>query len=34
MQKFYMERSDVKKLNNLEVEEQYQFKLSNRFAAL
>jgi hypothetical protein len=34
MQKFHIERSDVKKLNNVEVEKEYQFKLSNRFAAL
>jgi Tfp pilus assembly protein PilO len=29
-----MERFDLKKLNDVEVKEQYQLKISNRFAAL
>jgi hypothetical protein len=32
--KFYMERFNLEKLNNVEVKEQYQIKISNRFAAL
>jgi hypothetical protein len=33
-QKFGMERFDLKKLNDMEVKEQYHAKISNRFAAL
>jgi hypothetical protein len=33
-QKFYMERFNLKNLNYLEIKEQYQIKISNRFAAL
>jgi hypothetical protein len=33
-QKFDMQRFDVRKLNDAEVKEQYQFKITNRFAAL
>jgi len=29
-----MERFDLKKLNDVEVKEQYQLKISNRFSAL
>jgi hypothetical protein len=32
--KFYMERFNLEKLNNVEVKEHYQIKISNRFAAL
>jgi hypothetical protein len=32
--KFDMERFNIKKLNDVEVKEQYQAKISNRFAAL
>jgi hypothetical protein len=34
MHKFYMERLDLKKLNEVEGKEQYRVKISNRFAAL
>jgi DNA repair ATPase RecN len=33
-QKFYMLRFDLRKLNDAEVKEQYQVKITNRFAAL
>jgi hypothetical protein len=33
-QKSEMERFNLRKLNELEVRKQYQFKISNRFAAL
>jgi hypothetical protein len=33
-QKFYMERFSIKKLNDVEVKEEYQDKISNRFATL
>jgi hypothetical protein len=33
-QKFYMQRFDLRKLKDAEVKEQYQVKISNRFAAL
>jgi hypothetical protein len=33
-QKFDMQRFDLRKLNDAEVEEQYQVKITNRFAAL
>jgi hypothetical protein len=33
-QKFNMKRFDLKKLNDAEVKEQYQVKITNRFAAL
>jgi hypothetical protein len=33
-QKFDMQRFDLKKINDAEVKEQYQVKISNRFAAL
>jgi hypothetical protein len=33
-QKFEMERYQLKKLNYVEVKEQYQVKITNRFAAL
>jgi hypothetical protein len=33
-QKFDAERSNIKKLSELEVRKQYQLKISNRFAAL
>jgi hypothetical protein len=33
-QKFDMQRFDLRKLNNAEVKEQYQVKITNRFAAL
>ena len=33
-QKFDVERFNLRKLNELEVREQYQIKISNRFAAL
>jgi hypothetical protein len=29
-----MERYDLEKLNDMEVEEEYQIKIANRFAAL
>jgi hypothetical protein len=32
--KFHTERFDFKELNNVEVMEQYQVKVSNRFATL
>jgi hypothetical protein len=34
MQKYDMERINLKKLNDVEVKEQYQVKISNRFAAV
>jgi hypothetical protein len=34
MQKFDMERFNLKKLNDAEIKEQYQVKISNRFAGL
>jgi hypothetical protein len=34
MQKFDMERFNLKRLNDMEVKEQYQIKISNRFADL
>jgi hypothetical protein len=34
MQKFDMKRLNLKKLNDVEVTERYQVKISNRFAAL
>jgi hypothetical protein len=33
-QQLGMERSKIKKLNDMEVKEQYQVKISNKFAAL
>jgi hypothetical protein len=33
-QKFDMQRFDLRKLNDAEVKEQYQVKITNRFAAL
>jgi hypothetical protein len=33
-QKFDMQRFDLRKLNDAEVKEQYQLKITNRFAAL
>jgi hypothetical protein len=33
-QNFDLERSDLKKLNDVEVKEKYQVEISNRFAAL
>jgi hypothetical protein len=33
-QKFDLERSDLKKLNDIEVKEKYRVEMSNRFAAL
>jgi hypothetical protein len=33
-QKFYVERYDLRKLNDVEVKEKYQVEISNRFAAL
>jgi hypothetical protein len=33
-QKFDMQRFDLRKLNDAEVREQYQVKITNRFAAL
>jgi hypothetical protein len=33
-QKFDMQRFDLRKLNDVEVKEQYQVKITNRFAAL
>jgi hypothetical protein len=33
MQKFDMERSNIEKLNKVEGKEEYQVKISNRFAA-
>jgi hypothetical protein len=34
MQKFDMERFNFKNINNVEVEEQYQVKITNRFTTL
>jgi hypothetical protein len=34
LQKFDVEGFNIKRLNNVEVEEQYQVGISNRFAAL
>jgi hypothetical protein len=34
MQKFDMKILNIKKLNDVEVKEEYQVKISNRFAAL
>jgi hypothetical protein len=34
LQRFHMERFDVKKLNEVEGREQYRVDVSNRFAAL
>jgi glycine betaine/choline ABC-type transport system substrate-binding protein len=34
VQKFDMDNFNIKKLNDAEVKEQYQLKISNRFAAL
>jgi hypothetical protein len=33
-QKFYMERFNLRKLTDVELKEQYQVKISNRFAPL
>jgi hypothetical protein len=33
-QNFYLERFDLKKLDDVEVKEKYQVEISNRFAAL
>jgi hypothetical protein len=33
-EKLYMQRFDLKKLNDADVKEQYQVKITNRFAAL
>jgi hypothetical protein len=33
-QNFYLERFDLKKLNDIEVKEKYQVEISNRFATL
>jgi hypothetical protein len=33
-QKFHMERFNLKKLNDVEVKEQYQSRISNRFPTL